>query len=196
MVLRDILEACTRFTGLVERWNGMVLPHKDDEDEAAEHEELLERQQRVYALKEVSWARDLKTQIDMQEIFELLLDFFKALVESQKPPSSAGDASGPSGSFTRTARAAQIVQSSRTMSRHASFTGKSMAAAPGTANRNRAEQSDKGMEVESMMGRHTEQRERRPKACAPRNPISIALCVVADPQFCSASITTASSRPG
>lgn len=160
MVLRDIMEACTRFTGLIDRWNGVLIPDDDAEDDEVETV-IQARQQDVNTAKEVSQdSREVFIRFaDRQEIFERLSDFFKALVESQKPPSSTGDASGPSGSFTRTARAAQIVQSSRVISRHTSFAGKANMTGAGSAGKTRTEQSEKGMEVESMMGRHIEQRE-------------------------------------
>jgi len=56
VVLRDIMEACTRFTGLIDRWNGVLIPDDDAEDEDV-GTVIQARQQAVNTAKEVSQHR-------------------------------------------------------------------------------------------------------------------------------------------
>lgn len=92
----------------------------------------------------------------------LILDFFRTLVDSQNPQTSNADMSSngtgtgagstTGRSFSRTARAAQLLHSTRIMSRQTSFS-KPVTSTKGDKGQDR----DKASEVEGLMARHVEQ---------------------------------------
>ncbi|WRT69549.1 uncharacterized protein IL334_006536 [Kwoniella shivajii] len=133
-LVRDILETCKRFTGLVERWGGDVLPSLLEESGSSEmiHE-------RTSLIGEVN-----------EKLQELILDFFSALLDSQNPPSSSIDpdkSSTEGKSFSRTARVNQI---SRLISR-TSFSG-----AGSLGNKSTTKAGERNGEADFGMERHVE----------------------------------------
>ncbi|ODN78453.1 hypothetical protein L202_04088 [Cryptococcus amylolentus CBS 6039] len=141
---RDILDTCRRFTGLVERWGGDVLPELLME--GIEGEEVGKMvQERAQAVEEINEA-----------LHEHLTDFFGALLETQQPGASDPDRSTTGGgSLSRTMRVAQI---SRMMSRQTSLTAAAMNNVnKGAKSKVQLEKEEKGLEAEAAMARHIEQ---------------------------------------
>lgn len=148
ILVRDILDVCRRFTSLVDRWGGDVLPEMLAEGSAGEQLGQL-ISERETAVGEIS-----------ENLHELLSDFFRVLVDAQNPSAGAdrdSSSAGTAASFSRTSRATQIlqIQSSRVMSRQTSLAGTTVGAKKGFSK----EVTDKGMDLEASMGRHLEQRE-------------------------------------
>lgn len=154
MIIRDILEVCRRFTGLVERWGGDVLPELLSDEVTGERESAVEELAEVsftvprsqFLADTMSW----QTPINVQNLNDLLSDFFRILVDSQNP-AAAGETSG-STSISRTSRATQImqIQSSRVLSRQVGSTS----GINKTASFGRSEGLD-----DALSGKHIEQRE-------------------------------------
>ncbi|WWD20163.1 hypothetical protein CI109_104639 [Kwoniella shandongensis] len=147
-VTRDILDTCKRFTGLVERWGGDVLP-----------ELLMEGVDGEEVGKMVGEHADAVKEIN-ETLHDLLVEFFSALLETQNPTSSSSDpdkssAGGNATSFSRTTRVAQM---SRMMSRQSSFTlGAMNAKTGGVRTKKDLEREERGLEAEVVMSRHIEQ---------------------------------------
>ena len=157
-LIRDILDTCQRFTGLVERWGGDVVPELLTEDVRGVI--LEERGSKVESIVDVSTSfpapwRNLILG-ESKELNDLLADLFRSLVETQNPRASAGDASSTNAgtSVCRTARATQMMQTSRVMSRHNSFVAKKT-----TSGKSKAEivKEERAYEAEALMRRHIEQ---------------------------------------
>lgn len=99
----------------------------------------------------------------VQTLQEQLSDFFGALVESQNPTPANETFSNNTHtagiSFSKTARAAQMIHSSRAISRQTSFMGLDPKAQQ--PDRDRVERDkdkdERGFEAEILMGRHVEQ---------------------------------------
>ncbi|WVQ79289.1 hypothetical protein IAT38_001385 [Cryptococcus sp. DSM 104549] len=141
-VTRDILDVCKRFTGLVERWGGDVLPELLLE--GADGEEVGKMVgERAEALEEIN-----------ESLHELLTEFFGALLDSQNPSSDPDRSTTGGVSFSRTTRVAQI---SRMMSRQTSFTAAAINAKKGTKSKMQLEKEERGLEVEAVMSKHVEQ---------------------------------------
>ncbi|WVQ75162.1 hypothetical protein IAR50_004771 [Cryptococcus sp. DSM 104548] len=142
---RDILDTCRRFTGLVERWGGDVLPELLME--GIEGEEVGKMvQERAQAVEEIN-----------ETLHDHLTDFFNALLETQLPGASDPDRSttGGGGSLSRTMRVAQM---SRMMSRQTSLTAAAMNNVKKAAkSKVQLEKEEKGLEAEAAMARHVEQ---------------------------------------
>ncbi|RXK35412.1 hypothetical protein M231_07316 [Tremella mesenterica] len=135
-LIRDILMSCRRFTALVDRWGGDVLPELLVEGSAEEVTKLLKERQ--MAVQEV--ADTLRDQ---------LTEFFRMLVESQNP--SLGDTS-TSGTSRTNASKINLTHASRILSRHTSFKGVSKnKTGPTTAGKEDTADAD------SNMSRHIEQ---------------------------------------
>lgn len=144
ILVRDILDVCRRFTALVDRWGGDVLPELLSDGQLGQL-----TSEREAAIGEIS-----------EKLHELLSDFFRVLVDAQNPsaPSDKDSSSaGTAASFSRTSRATQMlqIQSSRVMSRQTSFA----AGASGGKKVFSKDVTDKGLDLEASMGRHLEQRE-------------------------------------
>lgn len=145
VLIRDILDTCRRFASLVERWGGDVLPELLVEGSSGEKfgEMVAEREKAVQEITD--------------SLHELFSDFFRVLVDAQNPTATTEKDSSAT-SVSRTSRATQIlqIQSSRVMSRQASFVG-------GTSKKGLAAKdlTSKNVEQEASMGRHLEQRECR-----------------------------------
>ncbi|OCF35137.1 hypothetical protein I316_03178 [Kwoniella heveanensis BCC8398] len=146
-ILREILDTCKRFTALVlDRWGGDALPHlseeggrgggaSDAEDDGGRQETAVDGpvREREAALREIN-----------EELHDLLLEFFSALLDTQNPGSNTNNANTstsaddlgdnrslagerPSFSRSRNANASRSrIQMSRMMSRQSSFFGRSM----------------------------------------------------------------------
>ena len=105
----------------------------------------------------------------MQELHELLTIFFRALLDTQSPPSNADASTSNGASMSRTARAAQMIQSTRIASRQISFSKSFLASKTGFAKANNTvvgrgkvtEKEERSAEVEALMAKHVEQRESR-----------------------------------
>ena len=161
IVVRDILETCKRFTGLIERWGGDVLP--DLLVEGASGEELGAMvKERSAIVRETAEVRDSiylthmrLTSLGPKNLDELISDFFRMLLALQNPSSVTGDASSTNAgvSLSRTARAVQMMQSSRVMSRQTSFSAKKTAKSGLDI-----EKEERDLEGDALMGRHIEQR--------------------------------------
>ncbi|CAK9780693.1 hypothetical protein CC85DRAFT_264533 [Cutaneotrichosporon oleaginosum] len=88
VLVRDLLDTCKRFCGLVERWGGDVLPEllSDEEGDVVG--------ERAKAVDEVN-----------ETLLDLVTDLFRLLLESQAPPvvdtSMSGSASGTGSVSTR-----------------------------------------------------------------------------------------------
>ncbi|WVQ96101.1 hypothetical protein IAU59_003203 [Kwoniella sp. CBS 9459] len=139
-IIRDILDICKRFTGLVlDRWGGDVLPHLLDEGSGSgDHGGGEEGKVEIGALVE---EREAALSDINEELHDLLLEFFSALLDTQNPGMittnnngntssdtlAAGDKSGvgerPSLSRTSSRTGASRIQMSRMLSRQASFFG-------------------------------------------------------------------------
>lgn len=153
-IIRDILDTCRRFSALVERWGGDVLPELllegsgSAQGEGEGEGQLI--QEREKAVSEIT-----------ENLHELFSDFFKLLVDAQNP-SADRDSSSAGVSFSRTSRATQIlqIQTSRVMARQTGFAGTT---ATGIGKKGFSKEiSDKAMDVDASMGRHLEQRKSTP----------------------------------
>lgn len=149
IIIRDILDTCRRFTALVERWGGDVLP-----------ELLLESEGPGDGIGHLFDEREKAVMGITESLHELYSDFFRLLVDAQNPSSERDkDSSSGGASFSRTSRATQIlqIQNSRVMSRQTSSAG-SGAGVSGIGKKGVSkEMSDKAMAVDASMGRHLEQ---------------------------------------
>ncbi|ORX37895.1 Spc98 family-domain-containing protein [Kockovaella imperatae] len=149
VVTRDILEICIRFTGLVERWEGDVVPELLLEGSDGEQVGQLVAE-RSEAIAEVNG-----------ELRDQILTLFHALLLTQNPnPTNAnGEVSTitAGASMSRTARAAQIIQSSRMLvSRQMSFSKNANGLKAG-AKAQASDRSSRSAEAEALMARHIEQ---------------------------------------
>lgn len=144
-IIRDILGTCRRFTAIVERWGGDVLPELLLEGSTSEGEgvgQLIEEREK--AVREIT-----------ESLHELFSDFFRILVDAQNPTNDK-ESSSAGASFSRTSRATQIlqIQNSRVMARQTSFAGQ----ATGIGKKGVSKEiGDKAMDVDASMGRHLEQ---------------------------------------
>jgi hypothetical protein len=154
LIIRDILNVCRRFTGLVERWGGDLLPESLDNDEISQREHDVND---VAEVSPSSFGR-VVADTDIQNLNELFTDFFGVLVESQNP--TAGDNSG-STSVSRTSRATQMMQihSSRVMSRQVGSASR--------INKTSSFGREDGLD-EARSGKHIEQRKSRLRAVIKR----------------------------
>ncbi|KAK8849538.1 hypothetical protein IAR55_004873 [Kwoniella newhampshirensis] len=144
---RDILDTCNRFTGLVERWGGDVVPELLMEGVEGEKVGKMVGE-RAGAVREIN-----------ETLHDLLVEFFSALLDTQNPPSSTDPdksaAGGNATSFSRTTRAAQM---SRMMSRQSSITlGALNTKRNGVRTKKDLDKEEKGLEAEAVMSRHIEQ---------------------------------------
>lgn len=161
-VIRDILDTCRRFTGLVERWGGDVLPELLMEGINGEEvgKMVKERAQAVQQINDVRFFSpnsSTSAYADLQRLHELLTDFFGALLDTQNPGAADPDKSvvDGGGSLSRTMRAAQI---SRMMSRQANFTAAAMNAKKSAKSKMQMDKEDRELEADTLMARHIEQR--------------------------------------
>ncbi|AFR95456.2 hypothetical protein C343_03557 [Cryptococcus neoformans C23] len=143
-VIRDILDTCRRFAGLVERWGGDVLPELLMEGINGEEVGKMVKE-RAQAVQEIN-----------DTLHELLTDFFGALLDTQNPGAADPDKSIADGgsSLSRTIRAAQI---SRMMSRQASFTAAAMNVKKGAKSKMQMDKEERELEADTVMARHIEQ---------------------------------------
>ncbi|WVR08191.1 hypothetical protein IAU60_005237 [Kwoniella sp. DSM 27419] len=155
-IIRDILDVCKRFTSVVERWGGDVIPMLLDEGSGGAdvgRDAVNTVVEREFALREIN-----------ENLHDLLLEFFSALLDTRNPGGNQteADRSQPgqvdTTTFSRTSRMTHI---SRMMSRHGSFKsatlgGRSSASRPG-AGAVGEKSRDKEMESEVMLSRHIEQ---------------------------------------
>ncbi|WVF68561.1 hypothetical protein IAT40_003330 [Kwoniella sp. CBS 6097] len=183
-IIRDILDTCKRFTGLVlDRWGGDVLPHLLEEGfGSGEGEREGEGKTEIGGL--VREREETLREIN-EKLNDLLLEFFSALLDSQNPGlnsnsgnnnasldnDNVGDKpkAGERPSFSRTASRTSTtrIQMSRMMSRQASFLGNNKstfgrgsgsALATATATATVGEKSkDMLAESEVALSRHIEQ---------------------------------------
>ncbi|KAL1408211.1 hypothetical protein Q8F55_005016 [Vanrija albida] len=109
VLVRDILDTCKRFAGLVERWGGDVLPELLQEGEGTA---LLA--ERTRAVDEIS-----------DTLHDLIGDFFRMLLESQAPvAANAGATDDAASSTTRASLSRATLSRTRvTQIMHASRTG-------------------------------------------------------------------------
>ena len=169
IIIRDILDTCRRFTALVERWGGDVLP-----------ELLLEVESNDDGFGQLFEEREKAVTGITETLHELYSDFFRLLVDAQNPSAererdkdSSSGGGGGGVSFSRTSRATQIlqIQNSRVMSRQTSFAGAAAGAGAGVSGIGKKgmskEMSDKAMDVDASMGRHLEQCKSRPLCSTP-----------------------------
>lgn len=143
-VIRDILDTCRRFTGLVERWGGDVLPELLMEGINGEEVGKMVKE-RAQAVQQIN-----------DRLHELLTDFFGALLDTQNPGAADPDKSvaDGGGSLSRTMRAAQI---SRMMSRQANFTAAAMNAKKSAKSKMQMDKEERELEADTLMARHIEQ---------------------------------------
>lgn len=98
VLVRDILDTCKRFCGLVERWGGDVLPEllSDDEgDVVGERAKVVEdvgevRRGRAYRPELLQFCRTSSH----QTFHDLVTDLFRLLLDSQAPPAADTSVSG------------------------------------------------------------------------------------------------------
>jgi gamma-tubulin complex component 4 len=165
LVIRNILETCERFVGLVERWGGDVLPELLMEGASGEKqgEMVKDRSDTVQEINEVGFQFDAVAASDSsspQTLHSLLDEFFQTLIESQAPASTHGDLSSSraagSASISHTARAFQQLQSTKLA--HASQRNASRMNGVFSAG-TKGKKDEKETLAEASMSRHVEQRE-------------------------------------
>ncbi|WVO13796.1 hypothetical protein L204_101419 [Cryptococcus depauperatus] len=142
-VTRDILLLCERFTNMVERWGGDVLPELLMEGMEGERVGKLVHE-RAEAIVEIN-----------ESLRELLMEFFGTLLDTENPITADADKSiGAGGSLTRTIRIAQI---SRVMSRQTSFTATALNNQQSSRSKMQTEKEERNLEAEAAMSKHVEQ---------------------------------------
>ncbi|WWC92945.1 uncharacterized protein L201_007908 [Kwoniella dendrophila CBS 6074] len=117
-LIKDILETCKKFTGLIEKWNGDLIPVMKNPNEDVDIMNIGGGiKERSETIKEIN-----------ETLHESLLDFFNILLDSQNPPSLSNHQEGDKSSSENTlggaksfSRASKLNQISKMMNRQSSF---------------------------------------------------------------------------